>query len=202
MTTEMGSLPNLGDAIPGQGALYRPKRRLGVAANMPEARLSRAGTRVAGDGAAVSAGSAHQIGLAVVHTREVVRAFAAGGFRYFSDVADVRQHLLAEQLKRFHQFVRMFQARGLERQIDDAAADLFPALLQLRDAAKVQSARPEPPSATSLARGGGRPMSTGRCLSTSAGAGQDRQLIRLRPRSSRLPLPDVPVQDNGGGRTG
>jgi hypothetical protein len=45
----------------------------------------------------------------------------------------VRQHVLAEQFQRFHQLVRMFRARGLERQIDDADADLFAALLQLRD---------------------------------------------------------------------
>jgi hypothetical protein len=51
----------------------------------------------------------------------------------FSDVADVRQHLLAEQFERFHQLIGMFRARGLERQIDDADADLFAALLQLRD---------------------------------------------------------------------
>ena len=51
----------------------------------------------------------------------------------FSDVADVRQHLLAEQFERFHQLVGMFRARGLERQIDDSDADLFAALLQLRD---------------------------------------------------------------------
>src|SRR5438105_6131673 len=38
----------------------------------------------------------------------------------FSDGADVRQHVLAEQFQRFHQLVRMFRARGLERQIDDA----------------------------------------------------------------------------------
>jgi hypothetical protein len=37
----------------------------------------------------------------------------------FSDVADVRQHLLAEQFERFHQLVGMFRARGLERQIDE-----------------------------------------------------------------------------------
>jgi hypothetical protein len=30
----------------------------------------------------------------------------------FSDVADVRQHLLAEQFERFHQLVGMFRARG------------------------------------------------------------------------------------------
>src|SRR5262249_58516657 len=42
----------------------------------------------------------------------------------YSDVADVRQHLLSEQFERFHQLVGMFRARGLERQIDDAAADL------------------------------------------------------------------------------
>src|ERR1700736_2507170 len=52
---------------------------------------------------------------------------------YFSDVADVRQHLLAEQFERFHQLVGIFRARGLERQIDDISADLFAALLQLRD---------------------------------------------------------------------
>ena len=46
----------------------------------------------------------------------------------FSDVADVRQHLLAEQFERFHQRVRIVRARGLERQIDDAAADLFAGL--------------------------------------------------------------------------
>jgi hypothetical protein len=51
----------------------------------------------------------------------------------FSDVADVRQHLRAEQFERFHQCVGIFRARGLERQIDDAAADLCAALFQLRD---------------------------------------------------------------------
>src|ERR1700751_4605421 len=51
----------------------------------------------------------------------------------FSDVANVRQHFLAEQCERFHQLVGMFRARGLERQIDDAAADLSAGLLQLRD---------------------------------------------------------------------
>src|SRR5437773_748177 len=45
---------------------------------------------------------------------------------YFSDVADVRQHLLAEQFERFHQLVGIFRARGLEKQIDDAVADLAP----------------------------------------------------------------------------
>ena len=42
-----------------------------------------------------------------------------------SDVADVRQHLLAEQFERFHQLVGIFRARGVEKQIDDAATDLF-----------------------------------------------------------------------------
>jgi hypothetical protein len=51
----------------------------------------------------------------------------------FSDVADVRQHPLAKQFERFHQLVGIFRARGLERQIDDAGADLFATLLQLRD---------------------------------------------------------------------
>ena len=51
----------------------------------------------------------------------------------FSDVADVRQHLLAEEFERFHQRVGIFRARGLERQIDDAAADLLAGVLQLRD---------------------------------------------------------------------
>ena len=32
----------------------------------------------------------------------------------FSDVADVRQHLLAEQFQRFHQRAGVFRARGLE----------------------------------------------------------------------------------------
>src|SRR6516225_82992 len=50
-----------------------------------------------------------------------------------SDVADVREHLLAEQFERFHQLVWVFRARGLKRQIDDAAADLSAGLLQLRD---------------------------------------------------------------------
>ena len=50
-----------------------------------------------------------------------------------SDVADVRQHLVAEQIERFHQLVGMFRARGLEKQIDDAAADLFTGLFQVRD---------------------------------------------------------------------
>jgi hypothetical protein len=47
--------------------------------------------------------------------------------------ADVRQHFLAEQLGRFHQLAEIFRARGLKRQIDDADADPFAALLQLRD---------------------------------------------------------------------
>jgi len=47
---------------------------------------------------------------------------------FISDVADVRQHLLSEQFERFHQLVRMFRARGLERQVDDAGADLLAAL--------------------------------------------------------------------------
>src|SRR6266446_757196 len=51
----------------------------------------------------------------------------------FSDVADVRQHFLAEQFERFHQLIGIFRARGLERQIDDAGAYLVAALLQLRD---------------------------------------------------------------------
>jgi len=45
----------------------------------------------------------------------------------------VRQHLLAEQFERFYQLVGMFRARGLERQIAAAAADLSGGLLQLRD---------------------------------------------------------------------
>ena len=51
----------------------------------------------------------------------------------FSDVADMRQHLLAEQFERFHQLVGMFRAGGLERQIDDAAADLSAGMFQLRE---------------------------------------------------------------------
>jgi len=43
----------------------------------------------------------------------------------FSDVANMRQHLLPEQFERLHQLVGMFRAGGLERQIDDAGADLF-----------------------------------------------------------------------------
>jgi hypothetical protein len=37
----------------------------------------------------------------------------------FSDVADVRQHLLAEQFERFDQLVRIIRARCLERQYAD-----------------------------------------------------------------------------------
>src|SRR5215469_11685053 len=58
---------------------------------------------------------------------------AAVAAALYSDVADVRQHLLSEQFERFHQLVGMFRARGLERQIDDAAADLSASLLQLGD---------------------------------------------------------------------
>ena len=66
---------------------------------------------------------------------------------FFLDVADVRQHLLAEEFERFHQLVGIFRARGLERQIDDAAADLSAGLFQLRDdlvrtAAEVDRQRP------------------------------------------------------------
>jgi hypothetical protein len=65
----------------------------------------------------------------------------------FSDVADVRQHLLAEQFERFHQCVGVFRARGLERQIDDAAVDLCAGLFQLLDdvlrpAAEIDRQRP------------------------------------------------------------
>src|SRR5215469_18319354 len=64
-----------------------------------------------------------------------------------SDVADVWQHLLAAQFERFHQPVGIFRARSLERQIDDAAADLSAGLFELRydlvwPAAEIDGQRP------------------------------------------------------------
>jgi hypothetical protein len=64
-----------------------------------------------------------------------------------SDIADVRQHLLAEQFERFHQLAGIFRARCLEWQIDDAGADLFATLIELchdlvRPAAEVDRQRP------------------------------------------------------------
>src|SRR5262249_17516999 len=52
---------------------------------------------------------------------------------FFSDAADVRQDRFAKQFTPFHQGVGMFRTRGVEKQVDDAAADLLAALLQLRD---------------------------------------------------------------------
>jgi hypothetical protein len=75
----------------------------------------------------------------------------------------VRQHLLAEELERFHQRVGVFRARGLERQINAAAADLLACLLQLcddlvRPAAEVDRQRPvdigRPPSLAGLRKAG------------------------------------------------
>ena len=37
----------------------------------------------------------------------------------FSDVADVRQHLLAEQFERFHQGVGTFRTRGLQQRVSE-----------------------------------------------------------------------------------